>query len=487
MSNRSSSHKKFFSLQQVAKSIQNMLVEKAPQPIWIKAELHKLNASSAGHCYPEFLQKEGEKIVAQMRGTIWVAQYRSIQKKFVEIVKEPLKDGSQILLLAKIQYHEIYGISLTVWDIDPYYALGELEKEKEATLLRLSQLGLLNLNQQLPIALLPKKLAIVSAANSKGYADFMKTIEASGYQFDTFLFTAQLQGDQAVGSILHQLDIIAKLKHHFDCVLILRGGGGEVGMSCYNHIDLCTAIARFPLPIITGIGHSTNLTVAEMIAFQNGITPTAVAHLLIKPFEEWEDEIARFQSSIAEHCHSFLELKSTKLAQIALEIKRNSRHLIQLNHLELKSCRRRLLGGYDRRHRQEEQRLHQVSVLMGKEIPFFLTRKAQGQVDLQHRLLSILRQKISYQHLSQGETIRRIKWLTLQKLQQWKQNSVHLEAEIEWKSPKRWFEKGYSLTLFNGKPISADNMPVEGDPLVTENHWLRIDSRIEGIKHKEDE
>lgn len=277
-----------FTLKQVAESIRKTIAERYARTYWVTAEMHKLNATRKGHCYPELVQKEDDSIVVEMRGTIWKQNFERIQQKFHEVVKEPLRDGMELLFHVKITYHPLYNIGLEIIDIDPNYTLGALQKERQQTLERLNREGILNANQHLEMALLPKRLAVISQADSKGYSDFVTLLNGhpKRYHFNTFLFEATLQGDAAIQSIQGQLKRIEKIKHHFDAVVIIRGGGGEIGMHCYNNYDLAKAIATFPLPVLTGIGHSTNLTVCEMIAFRNGITPSDMAYFLLSIFEE---------------------------------------------------------------------------------------------------------------------------------------------------------------------------------------------------------
>ena len=260
-----------FTLKQVVSSIKKTISERYNSSYWVKAEMHKLNKYPSGHAFPELVQKEDGKIVAQINGNIWKTQFEQINRKFIETVKEPLNEGKNLLLLVKVVYNEPYGLSLQILDIDPSFSLGELQKERDETLKKLSTLGILNNNQQLKLPLIPKRIALISADSSKGLSDFMEIIkDANGkYVIDTYLFQAYLQGDVAIDSIIQALRKIKKMQHHFDAVLIIRGGGGEVGLSCYNNFQLCEAIATFPLPVLTGIGHSTNLTVAEMIAYRN--------------------------------------------------------------------------------------------------------------------------------------------------------------------------------------------------------------------------
>jgi exodeoxyribonuclease VII large subunit len=194
------------------------------------------------------------------------------------------------------------GLSLRILDIDPSYSLGELEKEKQETIVRIRKDGIYYSNKSLKLALLPKRIAIISAQTSKGYADFLNVIESNtwGYYFFHMLFPAHLQGENAVGSLTSQLARINKVKHHFDAVAIIRGGGGDSGLTCYDNYQLSKAIALFPIPVITGIGHSTNETVTEMVAFKNAITPTELADYLIQQFHNFAVPVQKAQETIIE-------------------------------------------------------------------------------------------------------------------------------------------------------------------------------------------
>lgn len=308
-----------FTLKQVAESIRKTIAERYSRTYWVTAEMHKLNFTRKGHCYPELVQKEDESIVVEMRGTIWKQNFERIQQKFHEIVKEPLRDGMELLFHVKITYHPLYNIGLEIIDIDPNYTLGALQKERQQTLERLNKEGILNANQELEMALLPKRLAIISQADSKGYSDFVTLLNGhpKRYHFNTFLFEATLQGDAAINSIQDQLKRIQKIKHHFDAVVIIRGGGGEIGMHCYNNYELAKAIATFPLPVLTGIGHSTNLTVCEMIAFRNGITPSDMAYFLLSIFEELDAPLDELLLKLPQQIQRVFQDKKNQFSQLA--------------------------------------------------------------------------------------------------------------------------------------------------------------------------
>lgn len=308
-----------FTLKQVAESIRKTIAERYSRTYWVTAEMHKLNQTRKGHCYPELVQKEDESIVVEMRGTIWKQNFDRIQQKFFEIVKEPLHDGMELLFHVKITYHPLYNIGLEIIDIDPNYTLGALQRERQETLERLNKEGILNANQNLQMALVPKRLAIISQADSKGYSDFVTLLNGhpKRYHFTTFLFEATLQGDAAITSIQNQLKRIEKVKQHFDAVVIIRGGGGEIGMHCYNNYELAKAIATFSLPVLTGIGHSTNLTVCEMIAFRNGITPSDMAYFLLRIFEELDEPLDEILWKLPKQIQHFIQGANNQFAQLA--------------------------------------------------------------------------------------------------------------------------------------------------------------------------
>ena len=276
--------KEVFTLKQVAQSIRKTLESRYERTYWVKAEIYKMNLFPSGHAFPELVQRTDDKIVANLSGVIWKTNYGRIAKQFEATVKEPFSEGKEVLMLVKITFSEVYGLSLHITDIDPSYSLGALHKLKLETIDALNKLGILQKNQSLRLPL-PKRIAVISAESSKGLSDFIQVLSGSTFGISTFLFNATVQGDQAVASILKAFDKIERVRQHFDAVVIVRGGGAEVGMSCYDDFNLCKRIAEFPLPVLCGIGHSTNLTVAEMVAYSHAITPSVLASDLLQEFE----------------------------------------------------------------------------------------------------------------------------------------------------------------------------------------------------------
>lgn len=308
--------KKVFSLLEVMQSIQRTLSGRYGSTFWVQAEMNKLNHyGRTGHCYPDLVEKKDGNIIAQIRAYLWRKDYERVNNAFLKLLNEPLKDGIKILFQAKISFDPVHGLSLWIQDIDPSYTLGDLEKEKKETIQKLKEEGIFHQNKSLKLPLLPQRIAVISVETSKGYADFLKMIQNNswGYAFFHLLFPSLLQGDNAAQQIIRQLNFIRKYQHHFDAVAIIRGGGGEVGLSCYNDYSLAREIALFPLPVLTGIGHSTNETVAELVAHVNTITPTQLGEFLIQKFHDFAIPVQNAGDKITQKSMQLIDEEKYKL------------------------------------------------------------------------------------------------------------------------------------------------------------------------------
>lgn len=309
--------KPIFSLLEVTKSIERTIAKRYGSSFWVKAEMNKLNRyQRSGHCYPDLVEKKDGKVIAELRAILWKDDYDRINANFQRTLKEPLKDGIKILFSTTIKFDPKYGLSLQILDIDPSFTLGDLEKEKQETIKKLQLEGIFGKNKQLQLPILPQRIAIISVESSKGYADFTNIFKSArdiwNYSFFQMLFPSLLQGDNAVRTLIAQLDRIQKVVHHFDVVAIVRGGGGDIGLSCYNHFALAKKIAEFPIPVITGIGHSTNETVAEMIAHENAITPTKLAEFIIQKFHDFSVPVQKAEEKIGDRSLRLIQDKKTK-------------------------------------------------------------------------------------------------------------------------------------------------------------------------------
>ena len=453
------SEKQVFTLQQVVRSIKKTLEDRYTQNYWVKAEMHKLNRYPSGHAFPELVQKDENKIVAQITGTIWKQQLERINTKFIEVVKEPLREGTTLLLLVKINYSETFGLGLQILDIDPSFSLGELQKQREETLRKLAKEGLLNLNQKLHFPLLPKRVAIISAESSKGLSDFMQVLQENekSYFIFTHLFNAYLQGDVAVQSIISALKKIKRVKDHFDIVIIVRGGGAEVGMTCYNNYDLCKAIAEFPLPVLTGIGHSTNLNVAEMVSFRNEITPTKLAEFLLQTFREFEQETKRLNREMIAHS-----------LQIIDKTKQDFNGQVRIfKHASLRFTD------------SLKNELNQQIIELKNTTRYFLKNENDAVLSLKNDYRIVTKEIITAERNTLSLISKPIKGSLLHFFERKESDLEQLEKTVNILNPSNVLQRGYSLTLLNGKILSAKNKPKKGDLIESKTNSLTLFSRVE--------
>ncbi len=432
--------KSVFSLLEVTRSIKKTLTERYKDAYWIRAELNKLNYyKQSGHCFPELVEKQEGRVVAQMRSTIWGDDYIRINKKFLNILNEPLKDGIKILFQATVNFEPTFGLSLHIMDIDPSFTLGDLEREKQETMQKLQKENLFYKNKTLKLPLLPQRLAIISDVTSKGYADFLKVIETNprGYRFFHVLFPSLLQGEKAIPAMIGQLKRIQKVRGHFDAVAIIRGGGDDIGLSFYNNYLLAKEIAGFPIPVFTGIGHSTNETVSEMISFHNAITPTKLAEYFIQIFNNYHDPVERAREFIIDKSRRLITEHSKQFKSETKLFKSVTRNMLQKNKNNLKIQVQSLLQQSIFRFRNERQKRLQL-----------------------------------YQKLNSG---------TLVFLKSKNNDLENAKKNIHNMSPENVLKRGYSITLLNGKSVKNTEEVKTGDIL----HTTLFEGNIKSIVENE--
>ncbi len=418
---------KSHSLLELSESIQRVVQRTFNSSYWVRAEISKLNYyPKSGHCYPELVEKKDGKIVAEIRSTIWKSVYSNITIKFKTQTGEELKEGMNILFLVQVKFSPTHGISLSITDIDPSFSLGEMAKEKLAAIQYLKENHLFDQNRVLKIPYLPARLAIISVSTSKGYHDFLKTIESKGSRFNLKmkLFPAILQGDVGVTSITEQLEIIRKQANDFDLVLIIRGGGGDVGLHCYNHLLMAQTVATFPLPVITGIGHSTNETVVEMVANTNKITPTAVADELIERYRDLELGLVHSASVILGVPNRLISQQKQGLYQLIKYLKSNTTTPLTNEKIALEKITNR--------------------ISKSSQIRFSIEKS-----NLEHRV------------------IKPLKYWSLTSIKKAQLNVTHLDEKIGLLNPKNVLKRGFSISSINNKGVSSVESIKSGDVLKT--------------------
>ena len=288
------------SLLELNSLVRRSLEQCLPDEYWIQAELSDVRSNTTGHCYLEFVQKDprSNNLVAKARGMIWNNIYRLLKPYFEESTGQLFTSGIKVLVKVTVQFHELYGYSLTVLDIDPAYTLGDMARRRREILLQLEEEGVLTLNKELEMPVLPQRVAVISSATAAGYGDFCHQLQHNpgGFYFYTELFPALMQGNQVEESVLAALDRINARINEFDVVVIIRGGGATSDLSGFDTYLLAAACAQFPLPIITGIGHERDDTVLDSVAHTRVKTPTAAAAFLIGTFREQDGQLETWKN-----------------------------------------------------------------------------------------------------------------------------------------------------------------------------------------------
>ena len=306
--------------------------------VWLIAEIAEMRIAGAGHCYMDLVEKNEGKILARMRANIWKFQYERIASSFFAATGNVLQRGMKVLFSVNVTFHEQYGVSLVVKNIDPNYSLGDLERRKKEIINELTVQNLIGKNAQLELALVPKRIAVISSETAAGYGDFMNqlNINSNGYHFETKLFQAKMQGEHVARSVRESLHAISN--ENFDVVVLIRGGGASLDLAGFDDFELGKAIANYTVPVLTGIGHERDETIPDLVAHTKLKTPTAVAEFLIEKmssFEEYyiglRDALTYFtREKIAQNNTVLKELSHATKVATQKGLERNRKRLIEI-------------------------------------------------------------------------------------------------------------------------------------------------------------
>jgi len=271
-----------------------------PSRIWIRAEVSAVKARSGGHCYMELSQSDDGGLVAKANAIIWSSKYRFIAPYFESVTGSPISEGMTVLVEVQANYSELYGFSLIINDIDPEYSLGLKELERQRTMERLAKEGLLELQKELSLPVLPYDLAVISAEDAAGYRDFVRHMEENPYGFKVSmeLYPALMQGAGCPESVIEALDAVLESGRNYDAVLILRGGGAKLDLACFDDYSMAAVIAQFPMPVLTAIGHDQDFHVCDMVAHEYVKTPTALADFILGMYEDEDARLSSYQNRL---------------------------------------------------------------------------------------------------------------------------------------------------------------------------------------------
>lgn len=431
-------HLSLFELTNLVKSS----LEKNLEPsYWVVAEISELRLNPKGHCYLELVEKEGNFVSAKIRANIWAYTYRNLSGWFEAVTHTSLQPGIKVLFNASVQFHELYGMSLNVKDIDPSFTLGERARKKQEVIQQLKDDGVFDLNKEISLPLVPQRIAIISSETAAGYGDFMNhiTLNPHGYTFKTELFQSLMQGDQASKSMIRALHQVHERIPDFDVVALIRGGGSQVDLDCFDDYELNAHIAQFPLPVVTGIGHERDETIADLVANTRMKTPTAVAEFLISGLQ-------RFEERLDEKAY-VLERLSTNLTQLA------AHEIIHYGHALRSAIKESVYTTEKQLSEQKFKFKYAVQEFFKAEKRKVDNFKTPLKTAKSHRLKNA------------------------------EKKLDGLEKQLQLLSPDSALKRGYSITLRNGKFIAENNPIKEGDELETITHKLKIISKVKSVSN----
>ena len=360
-------------LVELQRRIKMTLSEQFALPVWVSAEVADLKVNYSGHCYLELIEKDHKSEngvpTAQVRAVIWRSSYSRIAAYFEAETGQRLAPGIRILAQVLISYHELYGLSLQITDIDSAYTLGEMEQQRQKTIARLQEEGVWEMNRAVPMPLLVQRLAVVSSAQAAGYQDFCKELGRSGYRFDLTLFDAVMQGTAAEESILMALGHVAERQEEFDAVVIVRGGGSTTDLNCFNAYRLSSHVAQFPLPVLTGIGHDKDQSVVDMVAHLPLKTPTAVAGWLIERMSSIEGWLEGAAQQLHDITTTRMREAELRLEQQLGDVRRLTMERTIQEKLRLEAAERLLPERIETLLRFEQQRLERAEEVVESRSP----------------------------------------------------------------------------------------------------------------------
>ena len=356
------------SLYELNHRVREAIDQSLPGEYWVQAEMSSVNVNAAGHCYIELVQKNdrGPGLVAKARATVWAGRFRMLKPYFEQATGQAFVAGISVLLLVTAEFHELYGLSYIVQDIDPAYTLGDMARRRREILQRLESEGTLRLNKELELPIVPQRIAVISSETAAGYGDFCNQLLTNpyGFAFTTRLFPAVMQGDRVEASVIAALDAVAAEAEQWDVVVIIRGGGATSDLAGFDTYELASNCAQFPLPIITGIGHERDDTVIDAVAHTRVKTPTAAAEFLVNRLVEAAEHLAHCVDAVADGISRRMTAEQQRLARLA----------------------QRLPGAFALRRTNEDHRLGRAMERISTGIGNLLTRQ-QHRLELAEKVL----------------------------------------------------------------------------------------------------
>ena len=451
-------------LYQLNSLVKRELKNRFPDSFLVIAEIADVKENRSGHCYLELVEKreEDDAVIATARATIWAFTYRMLKPYFETTTGKSLQKGIKVLVRVEVVFHELYGYSLNIKDIDPTFTIGDLERKRKEIIDRLTQEGMIDMNRELEFPMLPKTVAIISSPTAAGYGDFVDQLHhnAYGYAFHTKLFPAIMQGEKTTESIIAALEKIYEYESFFDVVVIIRGGGSQTDLGSFDSYELAANVAQFPIPILAGIGHERDETIVDRVAYRSVKTPTAAAAFLIECFNEVNGVLEEAKETLVRETRRILQEEKTRQMVRITEFKQFTRLFLEGQAINLTLASRRVEHASRLLVQDRINGLGQLKMKVEGKIGALLERQRSRLEDMQKAVINKMIELFTANRY----------FLEL------------AETKMKYVNPKNILEKGFSITRVNGKAVRETDGVKKGDVLETELFRGVIRSEIKDIE-----
>lgn len=431
-----------------------------PETYWVIAEISELKINRNGHAYLELIEKnkESDKVSAKARATIWSYTLRMLKPYFETTTQQELSAGLKVLVNVSVEFHEIYGFSLNIKDIDPAYTLGDIERRRREIIEQLSLEGIIDLNKELELPPVIQKIAIISSASAAGYEDFMNQLRSNPYtyKFYTKLFPAIMQGEQTEATIIAALEQIYDYEDFFDVVVIIRGGGAKADLMSFDKYDLAANIAQFPIPVISGIGHEKDVSIVDMVSHTSVKTPTAAAETIINHNLDFEGYVESLYEQIKAFVTDRLAEEQSRIDFIARNFIPNVNKRLNAENLKLSLFKEQLNSETVR------------SIEKQKNIMFHYSS------ELKNAALFVLR----FQEKNVGQYTEKLTYRLRNQFKRSHRKLDYFEKSINHLDPANLLKKGYSITRYKGKIVTEPEKLNKDDELETILYQGKLISKV---------
>lgn len=429
--------------------IKEALSREFPNNYWVIAEISELKINRKGHCYLDLVEKDEleDRIVAKAKGIIWSYTFRMLKPYFETTTGRELKQGLKVMVSVTVEFHELYGYSLYIHDIEPSYTLGDIARRRLEVIKKLEDEGIMDMNQQLPLPHVLQKIAVISSKTAAGYKDFIEQLNNNpyGYVFYPKLFPAYMQGDEAESSIIEALEKIYQYEDIFDAVAIIRGGGATADLSCFDQYHLAANVAQFPLPVITGIGHEKDESVVDMVAHTKMKTPTAVADYFVSKAYEYEEALLTLRDDVVERTNQYIKFENQRIQTLSGRLYPNikgmldkSKHNLEISKQKLHHIHRNFLD-------KQQQNLTTYSSQLVRSYERSFQKNLLELKNYERNCGNLVRNYIKTQH----------------------KHLENLSKAKEYLDPKNVMKRGFSITQKEHHTIKSSSQVEKGDTIKT--------------------